>query len=62
LGVSADEAATGLRQVMASLLKPTEDQEEAMKELGFTAEGLREQIREKGLLAALSDMVGDGRQ
>ena len=57
LGVSADEAATGLRQVMASLLKPTEDQEEAMEELGFTAEGLRKQIREKGLLATLDAMT-----
>lgn len=57
LGVSADEAATGLRQVMASLLKPTKDQEEAMQALGFSAEGLREQIREKGLLAVLGDMT-----
>ncbi len=57
LGVSADEAATGLRQVMASLLKPTEDQEEAMQELGFTAEGLRKQIREEGLLRTLDAMT-----
>ena len=57
LGVSADEAATGLRQVMASLLKPTEDQEEAMQELGFTAEGLRRQIREEGLLRTLDAMT-----
>jgi TP901 family phage tail tape measure protein len=57
LGVSADEAATGLRQVMASLLKPTKASEEAMGELGFTAEGLRKSIREKGLLATLDDMT-----
>jgi TP901 family phage tail tape measure protein len=57
LGVSADEAATGLRQVMASLLKPTRQQEEAMKELGFSAEGLRQQIKDQGLLATLDEMI-----
>ncbi len=57
LGVSAQEAATGLRAVMASLLKPTEDQQEAMAELGLSAEDLREQIRERGLLAVLDDMM-----
>jgi TP901 family phage tail tape measure protein len=57
LGVSADEAATGLRQVMASLLKPTKDQEEAMGELGFSADGLRQQIKDKGLLATLDEMI-----
>ena len=57
LGVSADLAATGLRQVMASLLKPTEDQEEAMEELGFSAEGLRQQIKDKGLLVTLDAMM-----
>lgn len=57
LGVSAEEAATGLRQVMASLLKPTQQQEEAMADLGFSAEGLRKSIREKGLLATLDDML-----
>ncbi len=57
LGVSADLAATGLRQVMASLLKPTEDQVEAMEELGFSAEGLRQQIKDKGLLVTLDAMM-----
>ena len=57
LGVSAEEAATGLRQVMAGLLKPTTDQEEAMAELGMSAEGLRQQIKEKGLLVTLDAMM-----
>ena len=57
LGVSAEEAATGLRAVMASLLKPTEQQKEAMQELGFSADELRQQIRERGLLATLDAMM-----
>ena len=57
LGVSADEAATGLRAVMNTLIKPTTDTSKALEEMGLSAEGVREQIREKGLLAALAEMI-----
>jgi len=52
-GLSADEAATSLNQVMVSLLKPTREAEGAMADMGLSAEGLRKQLREQGLLAVL---------
>jgi len=52
-GLSADEAATSLNQVMVSLLKPTREAEQAMADMGLSAEGLRKQLREQGLLAVL---------
>jgi TP901 family phage tail tape measure protein len=57
LGVSAEEAATGLRAVMNALINPTNQTRETMEELGLSVEGLRKQIKEKGLLAALNSMM-----
>jgi TP901 family phage tail tape measure protein len=57
LGVSADEAATGLRGVMNSLINPTDQTRATMEELGLSVKGLRRQIKEEGLLAALASMM-----
>jgi len=53
VGISADTAATNLGQVLAALQKPTNQAEDAMKGLGLSSAGLREQLREKGLLSTL---------
>lgn len=52
-GISADEAATSLRQIMVSLLKPSNEANDALAAMGLSAEGLRAELREKGLLATL---------
>lgn len=52
-GLSADEAATSLNQVLVSVLKPTKEAETALEGMGLSAEGLRKQLREQGLLATL---------
>ncbi len=57
LGVSAQEAATGLRAVMNALINPTDQTRATMEELGLSVEGLRKQIKEQGLLAALDSMM-----
>ena len=54
IGFSADEAATSLQAVMTAMLKPTMQAEDALKKYGLTARGLRDQIKKKGLLSALT--------
>lgn len=51
-GTTASEASTQLRSIMTSLLKPTADSRKALAEVGLSAQGLREQIKEEGLLSA----------
>ena len=55
-GTNASAAATQLRGIMTSLLKPTKQAEEALGEMGLSSEGLREQIREQGLLSVLETL------
>ena len=55
-GTNANEAATQLRSIMVSLLKPTEQAEEALEGMGLSSEGLRTQMREKGLLNTLQTL------
>ena len=52
-GTDASEAATQLRGILSSLLQPTKQAEDTMNGLGFSSKGLREQIKEKGLLDTL---------
>jgi TP901 family phage tail tape measure protein len=64
-GTGASEAATQLRGIMSALLKPTAGAEKALEEMGLSSEGLREQIREEGLLSVLetlTDAFGDNEQ
>jgi phage-related minor tail protein len=42
---------------MTSLLKPTKQAEDALSEMGLSSEGLREQIREQGLLSVLETLT-----
>jgi len=52
-GTNAAEAATQVRGIFASLLKPTTDAENALKEMGLSSAGLRKSLKEDGLLATL---------
>lgn len=58
LGVSADEAVTGLRGTLAALdLKEAKSADAALKTVGTSVQGLRQEIKEKGLAQALVDLV-----
>ena len=62
VGFDAAEAATNLSGIMSAMLKPTKQASEVMGQFGLSAEGLRETIREQGLLAALAlmrDTIGE---
>ncbi len=56
-GTNASQASTQLRGIMTSLLKPTKQAEDALSEMGLSSEGLREQIREQGLLSVLETLT-----
>ena len=56
-GTNAAQAATQIRAIMSSLLQPTKGAEKALAEMGLSAEGLREQLREQGLLATLQTLT-----
>ena len=55
-GTNAAEAATQIRGIQSSLLRPTKQAEEALTEMGLSSEGLRRQMREEGLLATLKTL------
>lgn len=55
-GTGAAEAATQLRGIMSSLLKPSQQAEEALAAMGLSSEGLRKQLREEGLLSTLQTL------
>lgn len=52
-GTNAAEASTQVRGILASLLKPTQQAEEALRKMGLSSKELRTQLREEGLLATL---------
>lgn len=53
LGLDASTATTSLRQILVTLLKPTVGAQRKMKELDLSAEGLRDTLRNDGLLVVL---------
>jgi TP901 family phage tail tape measure protein len=57
-GVDADTAATNLNQIFVSLLKTTPASAKALASVGLSAEGLRAELKEKGLLAVLQTLQG----
>ncbi len=57
LGVSAEEATTALRSVLATLISPTEAAAEALAEVGLSTEELRQMILERGLAQGLIDLL-----
>jgi len=56
-GTDASTAATQLRQILSALQKPTVDADKQLEELGLTASGLRQELREKGLLSVLTTLT-----
>jgi TP901 family phage tail tape measure protein len=56
-GTNAAQASTQLRGIMTSLLKPTQSAERALRDMGFTSQGLRESIKERGLLVTLQELT-----
>lgn len=56
-GIGADEATTSLNQVFMSLLNTTPQADAALENLGLSAEGLRTQLREQGLLSVLQTLT-----
>jgi TP901 family phage tail tape measure protein len=64
-GTNAATASTQLRAIMVSLLNPSQGAAEAMADLGLSAAGLRQTIREDGLFEALMQVraaVGDNEE
>ena len=54
--IDADTAATNLNQIFTSLLKTTPQSAEGLASVGLSAEGLRKQLREQGLLSVLQTL------
>jgi len=64
LGVPASEAVTSLSAVMTALLKPTAEGEAALHKIGMSFGELRQEVKDKGLAAAmtnLSEKFGDNK-
>ena len=55
-GTNAATAAIQLRQILASLLKPSKQASDTLEEFGTSAGEVREKIREEGLLTTLDDL------
>lgn len=55
-GLSAEEAATALRQALNNLEKPSKQSADALAEIGMSADQVRAEIRERGLVGALQDL------
>ena len=56
-GTDAATASTQLRGIFNTLVSPTKEANDALAGMGLSAEGLREQIREKGLFSALETLT-----
>lgn len=56
-GLDAGESTTALRGIFTTLLKPTQQAEEALAGVGLSSEGLRKQLKDQGLLATLETMT-----
>jgi TP901 family phage tail tape measure protein len=56
-GTDASQAATQLRGIMTALLKPTVGAEQALADMGLSSAGLREQIKDEGLLSVLETLT-----
>jgi len=56
-GTDASQASTQLRGILNALVKPTSEAERTLAGMGLSAEGLRDQIREQGLLATLETLT-----
>lgn len=64
-GLDAAEAVTGLRGILSSTLKPSKDAAKFLESVGLSAEEIRKQIADKGLLRTLQslrDRFGDNKE
>ena len=57
-GTNAGEASTQLRGILAQIAKETPKGAKALKSVGLSYEGLRNELKEKGLLSTLQTLVG----
>jgi TP901 family phage tail tape measure protein len=57
LGVDSAEAVTGVRGIMNSLIKPSEQGAEALAQVGMSFRDLRKEVKEKGLAQSLIGLV-----
>lgn len=55
-GTPAAQAATQLNAILMAIMKPTKQSAAAMKELSLSSDGLRQQIKEKGLLSVFKTL------
>ena len=55
-GTNAATASMQLRQILASLIKPTEQAKESLKNMGTSASEMRKILREDGLVVALTKL------
>lgn len=55
-GTNASSAATQLNSILMAIMKPTTQSAAALDELGLSSEGLRKQIKEKGLLSVFETL------
>lgn len=55
-GLDAAEAVTGLRGILSTLIKPSQQARDTLDEAGLSVEGLRKQVADEGLLPALQDL------
>ena len=57
LGVPTEEAVTGLRGVMAAVLKPTKAAEEVLSSIGMTSSDVRKKVGKEGLHKTLMFLI-----
>lgn len=57
VGLNADESATALRGTLNTFEKPSKMVQDNLAAIGLTADGMRQSIRERGLLATLDDLM-----
>lgn len=55
-GTNASEAATSLNAILTGLLKTTPDAEKALEDLNLSSAGLKQQIKDEGLLSVLTTL------
>jgi len=64
-GTDAAMATTSLRGILSALLNPSSQANEELENFGLSAQGLREQLKEQGLLSVLktlTDRFGDNQE
>ena len=55
-GTNAANGATQLNSILAGLLKPTNQAEDALRSMGLSSAGLKKQIKDEGLLSVLETL------